>query len=426
MKFRAFMLLVAALCLMSTGNAGDTKPSTSQADGSSYLFVWAGDAARQSSDFLAVIDSKPSSPTYGRIVSSVPVGETGIMPHHTEYEFPPNNKLMANGWVSGHSFVFDLNQPLKPRLLGRFEDRAGYTLPHSFARLPNGHVLATFQSHGEGYAPGGGLVELDENGAAVRSASAVDAAVDKDVIWPYSLAIVPARDLVVSTSSPMGWPSWAALPAGSWPMQKINDQVTSHVQLWRLSDLHLLKTIALPADPAKHHQWPAEPRLLPDGSIYVNTFSCGLYRLKGADGPQPSAELVYTFPGGDSPHTICSVPVVVGHYWIQTVAALPGLIALDISHPDKPAEVSRLVLGPKFPMPHWLSADRKGNRLAITGDGESWVLLARFDPEKGTLALDDSFRDPDASAPGISFDRLEWPHGKAGRAIVHGAVFGPQ
>jgi 56kDa selenium binding protein (SBP56) len=426
MKYHAQVLVAVVVCLAASLHAGDTKATTSAPDGSAYLFVWAGDAARQSSDFLAVIDAKPSSPTYGRIVSSVPVGATGTMPHHTEYEFPQSNLLFAEGWVAGDSFIFDLRQPLKPRLARQFQDRAGYTLPHSFARLPNGHVLATFQSHGQGYAPGGGLVELDENGLAVRSASAVDPAVDKDVIWPYSLAILPPLDLVVSSSTPMGFPDWAKLPEGSWPLQKINDQVTSHVQLWRLSDLHLMKTVTLPSDPGKHNQWPAEPRVLSDGSVYVNTFSCGLYRMKDVGGAQPSAELVYTFPGGDSAHTICSVPVVVGHYWIQTVAALPGLIALDVSHPEKPVEVSRLVLDPKFPMPHWLSADRKGNRLAITGDGESWVLVARFDAEKGTLALDDSFRDPTATTPGISFDRQEWPHGKAGRAIVHGAVFGPQ
>ena len=53
---------------------------------------------------------------------------------------------------------------------------------------------------------------------------------------------------------------------------------------------------------------------------------------------------------------MCSVPVVIGHYWIQTVAALPGLIALDVTHPEKPVEVSRLALDPQFPMPHWLAA----------------------------------------------------------------------
>ena len=144
------------------------------------------------------------------------------------------------------------------------------------------------------------------------------------------------------------------------------------------------------------------------------------------NGARPSAELVYVFPGGDSAHTMCSVPVVIGHYWIQTVAALPGLIALDVSHPEKPVEVSRLTFDPQFPMPHWLAADRKGNRLVVTGDGESWVLLARFDPDKGALSLDQTFREPGATLLGISFDRQDWPHGKGGRAIVHGALFGPQ
>jgi hypothetical protein len=64
--------------------------------------------------------------------------------------------------------------------------------------------------------------------------------------------------------------------------------------------------------------------------------------MKDVNGAHPSAKLVYAFPGGDSVHTMCSVPVVIGHYWIQTVAALPGLIALDVRHPEKPVEVCRL------------------------------------------------------------------------------------
>lgn len=426
MSHRSLILITVALCFTLISRADDTKATPPEFEGSSYLFVWAGDASRQSTDFLAVIDANPSSPNYGRIIRTVPVDATGIMPHHTEYEFPHDNMLIANGWVAGRTFIFDLSQPLKPRLAGQFQDRAGYRFPHSFVRLPNGHVLATFQSHGEGYAPGGGLVELEENGSVVRSASAVDSAVDKDLIWPYSLALVPQRDLAVSTSTPMGMPDWAKLPTGSWPLKKINQQVTAQVQIWRVSDLHLLSTVSLPPDSdGKHNQWPAEPRLLPDGSVYVNTFSCGLFRMKDVNGPRPSAELVYAFPGGGE-HTMCSVPVVIGHYWIQTVAALPGLIALDVSHPEKPVEVSRLTLDTHFPMPHWLAADRKGNRLVVTGDGESWVLLARFDPDKGTLSLEQSFREAGAKVPGISFDRQEWPHGKGGRAIVHGALFGPQ
>jgi selenium binding protein SBP56 len=425
-------LLLAALALFLIGfSAIDrieaaTDLDTKASDASPYLFVWAGDAAHQASDFLAVVDAQPSSPTYGSIVSSLPINSSGIMPHHTEYEFPSSNVLFANGWVGGRTFLLDLNQPLKPHIAGQFQGRDGYIFPHSFVRLTNHHLLVTFQSHGEGYAPGGGLVELDEKGEVVRSASAVDPAVDKDQIWPYSLTIVPQMDRVVSTSTVMGWPDWAKLPAGSWPLQKINDKDTAQVQVWRLSNLHLLTTVTLPEDGSRHEQDPAEPRLLPDGSVYVNTFRCGLFRMKDIQGSKPSAEQVYSFPGGDSMHTMCAVPVVVGHYWIQTVGALPGLIALDVSNPAKPVEVSRLVIDSRFPMPHWLAADRKSDRLVLTGDEGSWVLVARADPNTGKLSLDDSFREPGAAIPGISFDRREWPHGKSGRAIVHGALFGPQ
>lgn len=425
MKFPNFIVSALAVCTMLSQAVAKTPPSV-PATGSPYLFVWAGDDARKSSDFLAVIDANPSSPSYGRIVSSLPVGITGSMPHHTEYEFPQGNLLFANGWVAGHTFILDLSQPLKPRIAGQFQDRAGYSFPHSFVRLPSGDVLATFQSHGGSLAADGGLVELSNDGSVVRSASALDPAVDKDVIWPYSMAVVPQIDRVVSSSSPMGWPDWGKLPPGSWTLKKVNDQVTSQVQVWRLSDLRLLKTVSLPSDSGQHNRWPAEPRLLPDGSVYVSTFSCGLYRIKDLSGAHPSAELVYTFPGGDNMHTICSVPVVVGHYWIQTAAALPGLIALDISHPEKPVEVSRLVFDSQFPMPHWLAADRKSDRLVVTGDMESWLLVARFDAEKGKLSLDQSFRQPGAAVPGISFDRQQWPHGKSGRALVHGALFGPE
>ncbi|MGE5205835.1 MAG: hypothetical protein ACM3PW_09480, partial [Chlamydiota bacterium] len=274
------MLMVCTLISLAGAKTPPAAPST----GSPYLFVWAGDEARKSSDFLAVIDARPSSPSYGSIVRTLPVGITGSMPHHTEYEFPQDDLLYANGWVAGHTFIFDLHQPLKPRIVAQFQDRAGYSFPHSFVRLPNGDVLATFQSHGGALAADGGLVELRQDGSVVRSASALDPAVDKDVIWPYSMAVVPQLDRVVSSSSPMGWPDWGKLPPGSWTLQKIGDQVTAQVQVWRLSDLHLLKTVTLSPDGEKHNRWPAEPRLLPDGSIYVNTFSCGLYRIKNVTG----------------------------------------------------------------------------------------------------------------------------------------------
>ena len=424
MLYRSIVCVVAVVCAIAVCWAEDTNSAASTKN-SPYLFLWAGDAAHKSSDVLVVVNADPKSPSYGRTVTTIPVGISGSQPHHTEYEFPADNRLFANSWVAGRTFIFELSHPQNPRIVTHFDSRAGYSFAHSFVRLPNGNVLATFQSYGKGYAPGGGLVELDTKGAVIRSASAVDTTLSKDIIWPYSLAVVPRRDLVVSSSTPMGRAGWAPEVPGSWPSKKIDEQVTSHVQLWRLSSLQLLKTITLPPDGKKHDQYPAEPRLLPEGTVYVNTFSCGLFRMKGLETANPVAEQVYSFPGGGSMHTMCSVPVVAGHYWIQTVGALPGLVVLDVSDPGKPVEVSRLTLDSQFQMPHWLAADRKGERLVLTGDGQDWALIINFDPRNGTLHIDEGFREAGAKSPGIKLDRQQWQDGRTGPAEVHGALFGP-
>jgi hypothetical protein len=41
--------------------------------------------------------------------------------------------------------IFDVRDPLHPKIAASFTDMAGYMHPHSFLRLPNGNVLATFQ-----------------------------------------------------------------------------------------------------------------------------------------------------------------------------------------------------------------------------------------------------------------------------------------
>ncbi len=381
----------------------------------SYLFVWAGDADGEDSDFLAVIDVGRDAPTYATVVATVPVGARSTVPHHTEYEYPPNDTVFANGWVAGRTFLIDLRDPLHPKLAGQFKGLQGYSFPHSFVRLPSGNVLATFQSEGDNYIPGGGLVEIDSRGRPVRSASARTTDADSALTWPYSLTVLPEINRAVSTNSDMGMP----------PFDKWSYHDTYHVQVWSLDPLDLLSTIPLPESPEGTRQIaPNEPRVLADGSVYVNTFSCGLYRITGLDGQQPKASFVFAFPGGEPMVSECSVPVVYGKYWIQTVPALPGLIALDVSDPNAPTEASRLVLAQQYAMPHWVAADRESGRLVVTGADRSWVLLIDFDERSGTMTLDDTFRDGDASSAGVDFRRTSWPHGDTGPAVVHGALFG--
>ena len=247
----------------------------------SYLFVWAGDAEHKASDFLGVVDADPASPRYGTIVSSLPTGMAGSHPHHTELEMPAGGHLLANGFSAGRTWLFDLTQPLNPRLLTTFGDLAGYSHPHTYIRLDSGNVLATFQylsaaepsaadaptpSHDTLHGPArvaerltGGLVELDERGTVIRSGAAHDDGVPNQSIYPYSVLPLPAIDRAISTTT---------------DMDDANTKATSEwLQVWRLSGLTLLRSVALrPGPRGNEHQFTGEPKLLADGkSVYVHT-----------------------------------------------------------------------------------------------------------------------------------------------------------
>jgi hypothetical protein len=157
-----------------------------------YLFAWTGDAALKGNDFLAVIDADPASSTYGKLITTVATDQQTVRIHHTEYVMPASGMLFANDHDVGRTFIFDVNDPLHPKVATSFTDMDGYMHPHSFVRLPNGHVLATFQHTHHGKAPGqmgatGGLVEIDDSGHVIRSASNADPAFADALLMPYGL-----------------------------------------------------------------------------------------------------------------------------------------------------------------------------------------------------------------------------------------------
>jgi hypothetical protein len=418
MKSSLLSVLALLFAVLSVLAQGTRSPSP-------YLFVWSGDSDGKDSDFLAVIDARPDSLHYGDVVATLPVGARGTFPHHTEYEFPANSFLFANGWGAGQTFILDLRNPRKPKLAAQFKDVNDYAFPHSFARLGNGNVLATFQVKKNGYEPPGALAELDARGTLVKASSADVAGMDKKQLWPYSVLALPRMNRAVTSSTEMGLPQWARPHEHGGSHASHTFAETSNVQIWRLTDLRLLATVPLPPGPnGESNLNPAEPRLLPDGTVYVNTFNCGLFRLTGLEGSSPKAESVWEFPGAGSKEE-CAVPVVMGKYWIQTDPSLPGLITLDISDPAKPVEVSRLILGERFKKTHWIAADRSADRVVVTGNNLSWVLIANIDMKNGKLRVDENFRMKASEFPGLNFDRTEWPHGATGEAFVHGALFGP-
>jgi hypothetical protein len=373
-----------------------------------FLYLWTASEDPTEPDFLAVLDVTEHDSRYGRLVTTLPVPGLRNGPHHTEHEMPADGQLFANGFGSGQSFVFDLTHPTAPRVAGQFGDVEGYSHPHSFLRLPNGNVLATFQMRHEGAAmTAGGLVELTPAGNSVRSQSAHYPGADPG-LRVYSGAIVSAHDRIVTTTTDMA----------------ADSDASRNLQIWRLSDLSLLHTIPLPdGDAGGEGLFTAEPRLLDDGrTVLVSTFNCGLYLMEGLAGDAPSARLVASFPR--KADTNCAIPVIAGHHYLVTVPAWSAVVSLDISDPAAPREVSRVTLAADD-VPHWIATAPDHRRVVVTGYQamKHRVTILRFDPATGQLAIDERFREDGASAPGFRMDDKTWPHGGSARGIPHGAVF---
>jgi hypothetical protein len=374
-----------------------------------YLFAWTGDQAKKGNDFLAVIDAAPNSASYGQLVTTFVTDQQTKEVHHTEYVMPTTAMLFANDHDAGRTFIFDLRDPLHPSLAHSFNDMAGYAHPHSYVRLPNGHVLATFQ-HDHRQNPAatgltGGIVEIDEDGKVVRASSTADSAFAGALLTPYSLVVLADLDRVVSTNSSMD------------PMEVFGGLT---YQVWRLSDLKLLKTAYFDEGPSHVGQTsPEEPRRGPDGSVFVQTVACGVERVTDVNTSHPRSQLVYRFPG-----VYCGVPTIVGHFFIQSVPAIRGLIVLDIANAIAPKEVARLKLSDAM-VPHWTGWDAKTERLVVTGYNEARLYLLKLDQTTGQLEVDAAFRSDDGK-PGFNFADRAWPHGWKGTGVPHGVVFSSQ
>jgi hypothetical protein len=352
------------------------------------------------------------------------------MPHHMEYWTPAGGDLLfANAHHHESTLLVDISNPLAPRIARRLQPPKPLRYPHDFARLSNGKVLAGFlRSDGPSPAPEeklvpgghGGLAEYTSSGDLLRLASGAADGL-KQPVRVY--AIVPMLDLdrVVTTSAPM-----------------MEDYSADVVQVWRYSDLKLLHTIEVPAGKRADGsvlpgaaRYPFGPRRLADGSILMNSFGCSFSRLSGIASGSPKLENVYTIqtpepPRPDATRGACSIPTIVGKYWIMPVGRAHTVVVLDISNPAAPREVSRLNTAADF-NPHWSAKDAFSERIIVGAElgGEQGMYMLLFDERTGKLSFDTSFRSTDGKLGYIDLEGQPWQHGSSGAAWAHAALFMP-
>jgi hypothetical protein len=408
-----FLFRVIAIGFAAVTAAGFYLPAEFQgrAKPSRYLYLWAGSGTSKKDgvDMIAVLDADPASPKYGAVVGALTVDTAGRMPHHSEFNLPAHGPLFVNDFSADRSFLIDYSNPAHPKLAGRLMPVPGAHTAHSFARTPSGNVVATIQ-FGDGKQAGnpGGLAEFDNTGKLIRFGSSSDPAFPTAHIRTYALTILPKIDRIVTTSSPMD-----------------TETVANIIQVWRMSDLKLIKTLDVPkVTTDSSYRYPFEVRTLPDGrTALVNTYSCGFYHVTNLEG-DPKLERVMAMP---QPKNFgCSVPIIVGHFMLMPIAYAHRYANIDIADPSHPVEVSSVATDTTF-YPHWVARDPGSDRVVVDdqGDGAPFVMIGHFDANTGKLTWEDKFRDAGAAKPGVSFMKDKWPNGLKGMMMPHGAVFVP-
>jgi hypothetical protein len=432
----------AAIAVLLTLLAGCARqPDTPLFTGEPFLAVWTGDADRQNSDFLAVLDADPTSPTYGKVLKTYPVRSRGNEPHGLSAEPRADRRLFAGGLLTNRTFLFDLRQPLAGRLLHVDDPGPERRLwaPHDYVTLPNGGVAATFSDRAryrgdprELLGAPGGLVEFTADGQPKRELSAEDPAARHLIVAPAGATASPALGCLLTTSAGHGY---TATTRGE-------RAPGISVQVWKLADLAFLRTVPLEAGPrGEENLGPVAARFLRrEPFAYVVTDQGGaLYASDSVHTTSALFRLVFDFGEGAIGGGMAITPD--DRFLVAALGGTNRVISLDLSDRWKPKFVSAVRLD-RDPIdtgrerrggPHALTMSADGTRIAVSNytidvpgrvqDGDHRVHVLRLDPDSGRLRIDGAFQDEATGQVGVGFDRASWPHGATGEARPAGLLF---
>ena len=205
-----------------------------------YLFVCAGDQARKSPDFLAVVNFDEDSPSYGKVISTAPLpepGATGNEFHHIGLS--ADGKVVACGGLlsvlKGQKEVFfwDISDPDAPKLISAADPPLS-AITDDFYALPDGGFLVTMMGGAQGHAPGR-VAEFDGQLNLVREHP--DNPPD-DGFNPHGIAVRPEINLMVTSDFICPSTTLNAMPGGL--------DLRGSVRVWDLKRREILRTIAIP------------------------------------------------------------------------------------------------------------------------------------------------------------------------------------
>ncbi|HTD21415.1 MAG TPA: selenium-binding protein SBP56-related protein [Terriglobales bacterium] len=321
-----------------------------------YLFICAGDQARTSPDFLAVINFDEDSPHYGKVIAQAPLpepGATGNEFHHIGLS--ADGKVVACGGLlsvlKGQKEVFfwDVSDPESPKFLSSADPPLS-AITDEFHALPEGGFLVTMMGGAQGHAPGR-VAEFDKNLNLVREHPENP---PTDGFDPHGISVRSELNLMVTSDFICPSTTLNAVAGGL--------DLRGSVRVWNLKRREILRTIDIP-----NAGGTIDVRLIPRDRR-ARGFTAGMLddKLYLLDTRRGTARAVFDFTSiakGGWPQ-LMRVTSDGRRLFVSMNQA--GKIAMfDISDPDEPKLLKALDLGPNSG-PHYIALTPDEKRLVIS------------------------------------------------------------
>jgi DNA-binding beta-propeller fold protein YncE len=327
------------------------------------LLVWAADAAHIAPDFVAVIDFDSDSPTYGKVLRTVPLSGASALgnePHHVGISH--DGRTMALGGLlsvlrgQDQVFFFDVSNPRHPTFI-RSHNPPESSITDELTPLNNGGFLVTFMGGGSGAHPGR-VVEYD---AGLNFVKAWPAILPTDGFNPHGISIDEAHNLMVTSDF--------ICPLLTLHVHGGNTaNLRGSVRVWDLAQRAITRTIVV-GDPAR----PAgtmEVQLIPHDQR-LRAFTAGMAdnKLYLVDTQNGTSKAVFNF----DVLAVANAPAMPqllrinkeGTRLFVTLNGAGKVVMFNIASPDNPKVLSIVDLGPASG-PHFLSLTRDETRLVVT------------------------------------------------------------
>jgi selenium-binding protein 1 len=320
------------------------------------LLIWAGDQARQAADFLAVVDFDEGSPSYGKVLTTVPLpgpGESGNEPHHVGLS--ANGRILATGGLLSvlkgqrEIFFFDVSNPDAPEFVSS-ADPPESAITDEFYPLAEGGFLVTMMGGPAGHHPGR-VAEFDRD---LRLVAEHPAEPPTDGFNPHGISVRPEINLMVTSDFICPSTTLHAVPGGL--------DLRGSIRIWNFRERKIVRTVTLPTPAGT-----IDVRLIPDDPKR-RAFSAGMTddTLYLVDTRRGRARGVFDFGAiakGGWPQLMRMTRDGKRLFVSMNVA---GKIAmLDTSDPERPTLLKALDLG-KDSGPHYIALTRDEKRLVIT------------------------------------------------------------